>query len=438
MIALKEDLINSHILFQEKHTGNDYINIIRREAIAQFEKLGFPTTKDEEWKYTSLSTILKNEYKLFPKDNHSLEYKDIKSFLLDEIESYKLVFIDGKFSNHLSKTTHDEGDICILSSSFNKTIYQSLLENYFNKIAPKNNSFIALNTAYTNEGSFIHIPKNTIVSKPIQIVYFSTKEHNTFYNPRNLLVIEENSQVQIIESHYNLTHSQNINNVVTEISVAKNSTLDYFKLQNDNLTTSIIDNTHIYQQEKSTTNVFTFSFGGKITRNNLHFYHQGEYIESNLKGITLIDENQLVDHHTLVDHKFPNCNSNEQYKGLFLGYSKGVFNGKIFVHSEAQKTNAFQSNNNIILSENASVDTKPQLEIFADDVKCSHGCTVGELDDDALFYLQTRGIPKDEAKALLTYAFSSDILNSINIKALKDRISQLIAKKLNVDTDFGL
>ncbi len=438
MVELKEDLITSHILFQEKHASNEYINKIRQTAISDFEKQGFPNTKDEEWKYTNLSSILKSRYKLFPKDNNSLEYKEIKSYLIDEIESYKLVFVDGKFSNHLSETTHDEADICILSSSFSNSIYQSLVENYFNKTAPNNSGWVSLNTAYTNEGAFIHVCKNTIVSRPIQIIYFSTKEHNTFYNPRNLVLVEDNSSVQIIESHYNLTNFEALTNVVTEIFVEKNSTLDYYKLQNDALTSSIVDNTHISQKEKSICNVFTFSFGSNITRNNLHFYQQGEHIESNLNGITLIDEDQLVDHHTLVDHKYPNCYSNERYKGLFSGNSKGVFNGKIYVHPEAQKTNALQTNNNIILSKNASVDTKPQLEIFADDVKCSHGCTVGELNDDALFYLQTRGIPKNEAKALLTYAFSSDILNSINIKALKDRVSQIIAKKLNVDTDFGL
>ena len=438
MTALKEDLINSHILFQEKNLSNEFVNKIRLASILDFETQGFPTTKNEEWKYTNLSPILKSHYKLFPKDSHSLEYKEVKPYLIDEIESYKLIFVDGKFSNHLSETTHEEADICILSSVFNKPIYQSLIENYFNTIAPKNEGFISLNTAYTNEGAFIHIPKNTHLSKPIQIIYFSTKDHNTFYNPRNLVILEDNSFAQIIESHYNLGKNEILTNSVTEISIQKNASLDYFKLQNDNLFSSIIDNTHISQAEKSQTNIFSFSFGGKITRNNLHFYHQGERIESNLNGITLIDQNQMVDHHTLVDHKFPNCSSNEKYKGLFLGNAKGVFNGKIFVHAEAQKTNAFQSNNNIILSENASIDTKPQLEIFADDVKCSHGCTVGELDEDALFYLQSRGIPKKEAKALLTYAFSSDILNSIGINALKNKVSHLIAKKLDVDTDFGL
>ncbi len=438
MISLKEDLITSHIVFQEKFSSSEYINKIRQNSISEFESKGFPTTKDEEWRYTNISPLLKTSYKLFPKNDNLLDYASIRSFLLDEIESYKLIFIDGKFSNHLSDTTHDEADICILSSIFGKSIYNSLIENYFTKSTIISDSWTALNTAFSNEGAFIHVPKNTILSKPIQVIYFSTKEHNTFYNPRNLIIIEENSNVQIIESHYNLSNSEVLNNVVTEIFIERNSSLEYFKLQNDVLNSSIIDNTHITQKEKSSCDVYTFSFGSKLTRNNLHFYQEGEHIESNLKGITLIDNNQIVDHHTLVNHKFPNCNSNEQYNGLFLGNSKGVFNGKIFVHKEAQKTNAFQKNNNVLLSDKASVDTKPQLEIFADDVKCSHGCTVGALDQYALFYLQSRGIPKNEAEALLTFAFSSDILQTIKIKVLRDKISHILSKKLNVDTDFEL
>ena len=203
-------------------------------------------------------------------------------------------------------------------------------------------------------------------------------------------------------------------------------------------TTSLIDNTYISQQRNSNVRVHTFSLGGKLTRNNLNFYHKGERCNSTLKGITLLEDKQHVDHYTLVDHASPHCESHQDYKGVFSEGSKGVFNGKIHVDQLAQKTNAFQQNNNILIDDKATVNTKPQLEIFADDVKCSHGCTVGQLDEETLFYLQSRGIPRKEAKALMTYAFANNVLESVELPILKNRINILIAKKLGVNLGFDL
>ena len=214
--------------------------------------------------------------------------------------------------------------------------------------------------------------------------------------------------------------------------------MDYYKVQNDVNTASLIDNTYISQKDHSVVRVHTFSFGGKLTRNNLNFYQNGERIDSTLKGVTILGEKQHVDHHTLVHHAQPNCESHQDYKGIFGEQSTGVFNGKIIVDKIAQKTNAFQQNNNVLISDKATVNTKPQLEIFADDVKCSHGCTVGQLDEEALFYLQTRGIPKREAQALLMYAFANNVLESVRIPELKTRINKLIANKLGVSLGFDL
>ncbi|MDY0091038.1 MAG: SufD family Fe-S cluster assembly protein, partial [Flavobacteriaceae bacterium] len=213
---------------------------------------------------------------------------------------------------------------------------------------------------------------------------------------------------------------------------------DYYKLQNDELEANLIDNTYISQQQGSNASVHTFSFGGNLTRNNLNFYHFGERIESTLKGVTIIEGKQHVDHYTLVHHAQPNCESHQDYKGIYGDSAIGVFNGKIYVDKIAQKTNAFQQNNNVLISEKATINAKPQLEIFADDVKCSHGCTIGQLDESALFYMQQRGIPKKEARALLMYAFTNDVISSIKISSLQQRIMKLIAKKLNVDLGFNL
>ena len=256
--------------------------------------------------------------------------------------------------------------------------------------------------------------------------------------PRNLIIAEENAELQIIERHQSLTSNEVLTNCVTEIFAAKNAIVDYYKVQNDVKNASLIDNTYISQKSKSVVKVHTFSFGGKLTRNNLNYYQNGEYIDSTMKGVTILGEKQHVDHHTLVHHREPNCESHQDYKGIYGEKSIGVFNGKIIVDKIAQKTNAFQQNNNILISDKATINTKPQLEIFADDVKCSHGCTIGQLDEEALFYLQTRGIPKKEAAALLMYAFANNVLASVRIPELKMRINRLIAKKLGVQLGFDL
>ena len=314
-----------------------------------------------------------------------------------------------------------------------------VIDHYFNTIASKDDSITSLNTAFSNEGAYIHIPKNTVLPKPIQIIHFSTgSEAQLMLQPRNLVIVGENSHVQIIERHQSLTDNVVLTNSVTEIFVAKRGIVDYYKIQNDKKTASLIDNTYVQQQQQSVASVNTFSFGGNLTRNNLEFHQEGEHINSILNGITIIGDKQLVDNHTLVHHKEPNCESHELYKGIYADKSTGVFNGKVIVNQKAQKTNAFQQNNNILIDDGASINAKPQLEIFADDVKCSHGCTIGQLDDNALFYLRSRGIPKKEAEALLLYAFANDALDKIKIPELKTRITKLIAKKLGVELGFEL
>ncbi|MCF6297905.1 MAG: Fe-S cluster assembly protein SufD [Flavobacteriaceae bacterium] len=438
---LKEKLITSFLAFEnEIYTDTDTeVHDIRLKAFTHFEENGFPTKKDEEWKYTSLKSVLKHDYTIFPKAETAIDFKDVRKYFLHEIDSYKIVFIDGVYSSFLSETTHDGFDICLLSSALKKPKYKMVIDHYFNQIASKKDSITSLNTAFSNEGAYIHIPKGIVLPKPIQIVHFSTgSEAQLMLQPRNLIMVGENSHVQIIERHQSLTDNTVLTNSVTEIFVAKRAIVDYYKIQNDKKTASLIDNTYIQQQQQSIASVNTFSFGGNLTRNNLEFYQEGEHIDSILNGITIIGDKQLVDNHTLVNHNYPNCESHELYKGIYADKSTGVFNGKVIVKRAAQKTNAFQQNNNIIIDDGATINTKPQLEIFADDVKCSHGCTIGQLDNNALFYLRSRGIPKKEAEALLLYAFANDALEKIKIPELKTRITKLIAGKLGVKLGFEL
>ncbi len=438
-MELKEKLVSSFMAFEETIDVHTELHDVRTNAIKNFENKGFPSKKEEAWKYTSLNAFLKNDFTVFPKNENAIEFAEVKKYFLHEIDTYKVVFIDGVFSSFLSSTTHDGIDVCLMSSALNKPKYKMVIDNYFNKVASKSESLTSLNTAFANEGAYINIPKRKVVDKPIEIMYFSTgSETALLVQPRNLIIVGENSHVQIIERHQSLNSNPVLTNSVTEVFAQKRAIVDFYKIQNDNLQANLIDNTYVSQQQESVVSVNTFSFGGNLTRNNLNFYHFGERIVSNLNGITIIGEKQHVDHYTLVQHASPNCESHQDYKGIFSDQSTGVFNGKIFVEKEAQKTNAFQKSNNILLSDKATINAKPQLEIFADDVKCSHGCTIGQLDETAMFYMQSRGIPKKEAKALLMYAFSNAVIESIKIPELKQRIAKIIASKLGVKMGFDL
>lgn len=425
--------------FEEKIKDNEDLHEVRNHAIKNFENKGFPTKKEEAWKYTSLNAILKNDFSVFPKKENAIEFKDVKKYFLHEIDTYKVVFIDGIFSSFLSSTTHDGLDVCLMASALTKPKYKMVIDTYFNQIANKEDSLTSLNTAFSLEGAYINIPKSKVVEKPIEIIYFSTgNEAALMVQPRNLIIVGENAHVQIVERHQSLNTNPVLTNSVTEIFAQKRAIVDYYKIQNDVQTANLIDNTYIAQKQESRVAVHTFSFGGNITRNNLNFYHQGERIDSTLKGITIIGDKQHVDHYTLVQHATPNCESHQNYKTILNDSATGVFNGKIFVEKEAQKTDAFQQNNNILIGDKATINAKPQLEIFADDVKCSHGCTIGQLDESAMFYMQQRGIPKKEAKALLMYAFTSEVTNSIKIPELKAKIGRIIADKLGVNMGFDL
>lgn len=440
-MELKEKLASSFLAFENKVDidTTSKVHDIRTEAFGAFESKGFPTKKDEEWKYTSLNAVLKHDYNVFPKAIPTLAYEQVKKFLLNETDCYNLIFIDGVFSSFLSETTHDGLDVCVMSAALEKPKYKMVIDTYFNQLANKKNSLSDLNTAFSNEGAYIQIPKNTVVPKPIQIVNFSTgTEKELLIQPRNLVIVGENAHVQIVERHQSLTENNTLTNSVTEIFVKTRGIVDVYKMQNDRASASLIDSTFVSQKRDSVASVHTFSFGGNLTRNNLEFYQEGTHCVSHLNGISILNEKQHVDNHTLVKHKAPNCESHEMYKGIYDDRATGVFNGKVIVEQAAQKINAFQQNNNIIVGDKASVNTKPQLEIFADDVKCSHGCTIGQLDESALFYMQQRGIPKKEAKALLMFAFSNDALRDVKIPELKAQLNKIIAHKLDVKIGFDL
>jgi Fe-S cluster assembly protein SufD len=391
------------------------ISTEKKELFTSFMSKGFPTTKDEEWKYTSLKKIVTKEYTI---ENTG---KIIDSSTVDKYSlgfENRIIFSDGK----LIGSPNIKGVSINGFSNFGSNTTDSILQ---------------LNKALAQNGFTISVDKNTVLESPIEILFFATTENN-FSQYRNLISVGDNTEVKFVERIQTLNDSTSMVNHFTQIHCAKNTKVEYNKIQNNTPESRLIDTVNVYQEQDSTCDINTLIFGGSFTRNNLNFEQNGSNCESNMNGISILDDNQLADNHTFVDHKSAHCRSNEMYKGVYLGHSKGVFNGKIMVRPDAQKIDAFQSNNNLLLSDHSSIDSKPQLEIYADDVKCSHGCTIGQLDEDALFYMRSRGIGIEEAKAVLTYAFASEAIENISVEEVKLLAQKLLAKKLNVDLDFSL
>lgn len=389
---------------------NPISNVENSDAFSYFLNNGIPTNKDEEWKYTSLKQLVSNDFSVEAEGEEISQDELDKSTLKTK---HQIIFLNGE----MVKKPEIDG---------------VLVTSYIDKNPLFEDAFTALNAAYANNGYRIHVEKNVHLKDSIEVIFLSKNTTNNFIQYRNRIDLNENSSIKIIEHFKCLDKNLCFTNSLTNINLDKSSNIEFNKLQNHNDFQIVVDNTIINQDEKSYSTVNTLLLGGKFTRNNLSFYQNGEYCESNMNGVVILNNNEFGDNHTYVDHKNANCESNELYKGIYLDKSKGVFNGKIMVRPDAQKINAFQANNNLLLSENSSINSKPQLEIYADDVKCSHGCTIGQLDDNALFYMRTRGISKEDAKTILTFAFASEAIEKLTIDELADITKKEMEKKLNL------
>ena len=389
---------------------NPISNVENSDAFSYFLNNGIPTNKDEEWKYTSLKQLVSNDFSVEAEGEEISQDELDKSTLKTK---YQIIFLNGE----MVKKPEIDG---------------VLVTSYIDKNPLFEDAFTALNAAYANNGYRIHVEKNVHLKDSIEVIFLSKNTTNNFIQYRNRIDLNENSSIKIIEHFKCLDKNLCFTNSLTNINLDKSSNIEFNKLQNHNDFQIVVDNTIINQDKKSYSTVNTLLLGGKFTRNNLSFYQNGEYCESNMNGVVILNNNEFGDNHTYVDHKNANCESNELYKGIYLDKSKGVFNGKIMVRPDAQKINAFQANNNLLLSENSSINSKPQLEIYADDVKCSHGCTIGQLDDNALFYMRTRGISKEDAKTILTFAFASEAIEKLTIDELADITKKEMEKKLNL------
>lgn len=396
---------------------------LRKKALKELESLDFPSSKTEYWKYTRVGKIINNKYEL----GISKEV-DVQPYLIENLDANILVVVNGYFQASSSQFENQEG-IIVKSLSQAKKDNQEGIRKHFNQFTKdKSEIFLAINNAYHNDGVYIEVDKNVQVKKPIHIINITIGD-NIISQSRNLLVANVGSEIKVIESFINEEGSANFLNHVSEFFVAENANVEYNKIQDKKENNYSVTTEQVYQEANSNFTINTATFNGALVRNNLNIEVDASNCETNLSGLYLGQNKDHIDNHTVVDHKKPHCNSNEVYKGVLDDESTGVFNGKVFVRQDAQITNAFQQNNNILLTDNASVNSKPELEIYADDVKCSHGSTTGQIDEEAIFYLQSRGISKRGAMKLMINAFAKDALERISIEPLQEYIDQKIEER---------
>ncbi|MCZ6899105.1 MAG: Fe-S cluster assembly protein SufD [Bacteroidetes bacterium] len=435
-IGFKENLLESFRIFERQLNGQSTTSMhaVRRKAMEAFERMGLPHAKHEEYKYTQIGKLLEKEFILQPIHlNSNLDSVSIKPFLIEQLDANVLVFVNGEFNPALSSIISPDNEVSILEFTQAYQKDPGLLDQHFAQYANfEGDSFTALNTAFAQQGMVINVPKKQVVQKPIVFYHISDTRHgNTLSQPRNLVIAEESSQLSVIEIFQSLGENTSFTNVVSEILVNKNAEVDYYKIDQEGNKALQVGNTQVYQDRDSRFNSVYIALSGRMVRNNLNIVLDAEGCETHLYGLYLVKGTDHIDNHTVVDHKKPNSYSNELYKGIMDEKATGVFNGKIYVRPDAQKTNAYQSNNNILLSDEASINTKPQLEIWADDVKCSHGATTGQLDEEQLFYLRARGLDKTTARAMLLYAFAMDVIENIKIPVLREHMEKIIAYRLH-------
>ncbi len=404
---------------------------LREQAFAEFEKLGFPTTKHEEWKYTNLKTITDKTFNATCELNERVK-AFVEQSVFSQIHGNLLVFVNGSFVAEVSKNIETDNSVIIGSLAVERHRNKEVFNQHFAKYAAvEGQALNALNTALLSDGAFVYVPPGKTVAQPIIVLNITdATDMNVLAQPRNLIVIEKNASATIVEAYYAIGSNPSFTNVVTESYVAEHAHLEHYKIQQQAGESYQNNFTQIFQEANTNVNHVTLTLDGTLVRNNLHFFMNGENGNSLLYGLYINDGKDFVDNHTRVDHAKPNCFSDEKYKGILKDQSTAVFNGKIMVHLDAQKTNAYQRNQNILLSDEATVNTKPQLEIFADDVKCTHGATIGQLDEEPMFYLRSRGIPEEAARKMLLNAFADDIAEKIKIPELVTLLENEIDAKL--------
>lgn len=426
-IPLYEDALNG---FEALADNNESVGLrkTRRNAFENFRESGFPSIRNEDWKYTNLTRFLKDQYALnLPAV--AVPTKLIEAARIADFDCYTIVLVNGvcQFDGEQALPK----GVALLTVA--KAKQDPTLTGWF-EAGSKDRFFTALNTAFFTDGLFLHVKAGALADKPIHIIHVFTADQNLMVQPRHVWVIQERAELQIVESVVAESGTAHIwANTRTDIYLNNDAKLDHVTIQSAAAGTRLVNHTTTHQKKQSLYNNYTFTLpGADLVRNDLQAKLEEDHTETHLYGLYLAAGQQLVDNHTLVDHQKPGCFSNEHYKGVLLEQSTGVFNGKVYVHQDAQKTNAFQQNNNLVIGKKATIDSKPELEIYADDVKCSHGSTVGQFSEDALFYLRARGIGEAAARALLINAFAFDVTEKIKHAAVETHVNKLISQHIPV------
>ncbi len=428
----KSEFANYQTAFDEfnaNQPGPEWLTNLRRSGISHFTELGFPTLKQEEWIFTNVRPI--SELPFRPATKASNTSIELDSFTFAGLTGSRLIFIDGIFSASHSTIEKLPDGVIVASLADAIEHHGTLVEKHLARhLRTDASGFSALNAAFVQDGAFIHLPQDKVVEEPIHLLFVSTDGDANIATVRNLIVAEPNARAKLIESYYSAGTSAHFTNAVTEIVVNEGAHIEHCKFQEQNQESFHVASIQAQLEKASHFTSHSISTGARIARNDINILMNGEGIDCVLNGLYVVGGKQLVDHHTLADHAMPNCGSHEFYHGILGGQSRGVFNGKIFVREDAQKTNAKQTSRVILMSDKATVNAKPQLEIFADDVKCTHGATVGQLNDEAVFYCRSRGIDEASARRLLTHAFASEVINRISIEPVRDHLESLLWNRL--------
>ena len=410
--------------------GIAWLDQSRACALDAFASTGFPTHRHEDWKYTRVTPIEKRGFKIAEHNGTNLEIPDIERFTLGGLECEQLVFVDGRYVDALSRRNVVESGVRITTLESAMKASSQLLESHLGHYADTSvQPFSALNTAFMTDGAVIHVKNRGTEQQPIHLLFLAAGE-NVVAHPRILVVAEEGSQTTVVESYASLFDGCYFTNALTEIALMDEAQVDHYKLQEESTSAFHIATLQVHQKRDSRFASHSISFGGQLVRNDINVLLDAEGAGCTLNGLFMVGGRQHVDYHTRVDHAKANCTSEEVYKGILDGRARGVFNGRVKVHPNAQKTDAHQSNHNLLLSRDAEIDTKPELEIYADDVKCSHGATVGQLDEETLYYLRSRGIGESQARGLLTYGFAREIIERVSLAPLRDKLTDELLERM--------
>jgi Fe-S cluster assembly protein SufD len=412
--------------------SSPYINSFRDEAIKKYNKLGIPTKKHEAYKYTNLDVFFNHDYSNYfiPVPEDFVKAEEFRCDIQD-LDAHGLVLLNGFYPTLKDKLRQLPSGVWVGSLNEAAKKFSDLIEKHYGKYAlNESDGLIHLNTAMASDGVFIYVPEGVVLKKPVQVVNLVQSDMDMFNQDRNLIIVEKNAEITLIICDHTLSPQKFLTNAVTEVYVGENSHFDIIRVQNEHNNACKITHTFIHQEKNSIASSNNITLHGGLIRNSTYHYLGGEGSQSYSYGLYLADKWQHIDNFVNIEHAAPHCTSNQLFKGVLDDMATGAFNGRIYVAKDAQGTVAYQKNNSILLTDDAKMDTKPQLEIHADDVKCSHGATVGQLDENAMFYLQSRGVNKHEARLMLMFGFAHEVIQNIKIEPLRERMDNLVMQRL--------